>query len=363
VADVTERKKAEQELKESEIRFRVVADTAPVLIWMSGDDKLCTYFNKPWLEFTGRVFEAELGNGWTQGVHPEDLPICLETYNQSFDRREPFRIEYRLRRHDGEHRWISDIGIPRFNADGGFAGFIGSAIDITDQMLAQEALRNVGGRLLEAQDQERCRIARELHDDISQKLALLSMEVVQANRNVNGSPEAMKAELTEIRQHCLDLAHDVQTLSHQLHNPRLDFLGIVGALRAFCKEFSKQYDVSIEFEDKYVPKNLPRNVSLCLFRVAQEALHNAVKYSGVKEFAVELNATADEVQLVVTDAGAGFDAEEAKRNLGLGLLSMQERVHLVHGRFHIESKPGQGTTIIASVPMRRDQRPSVPGAA
>ena len=139
--DITERKRTEAKLRESEARFRLVADSAPVMIWMSGTDKLCTYFNKPWLDFTGRSIERELSNGWAEGVHPEDLQRCLNTYIQAFDHRETFRMEYRLRRYNGEFRWVIDTGVPRFNPDGSFAGYIGSCIDVTEYRLAEENLR------------------------------------------------------------------------------------------------------------------------------------------------------------------------------------------------------------------------------
>ena len=131
--DVTLRKGVEDALRESEARFRSMADTAPVLIWMSGTDKLCTFFNKGWLDFTGRSLDQELGNGWADGVHAEDLAQCLKTYESAFDKREPFTMEYRLRRNDGEYRWLLDSGTPRFDAAGAFVGYIGSCIDIGDR--------------------------------------------------------------------------------------------------------------------------------------------------------------------------------------------------------------------------------------
>jgi PAS domain S-box-containing protein len=148
--DATERRRIEElkraeavlrETRESEQRFRLIADTAPVLIWMSGADQLCIYFNKPWLDFTGRSIDSELGNGWAEGVHPEDLRRCMDTYTHAFDRREEFRMEYRLRRHDGEYRWVLDIGVPRSDQDRSFVGYIGIGVDITERKQAEERLR------------------------------------------------------------------------------------------------------------------------------------------------------------------------------------------------------------------------------
>jgi PAS domain S-box-containing protein len=138
--DVTEQRQAQEKIAESERRFRTMADKAPVMIWIAGLDKLCTYFNKPWLDFTGRSLEQEFGKGWTEGVHSDDLERCLMTYSASFDERIPFSMEYRLRRADGEFRWIIDNGVPLIGPDGFFSGYIGGCLDITDRKLAEEAL-------------------------------------------------------------------------------------------------------------------------------------------------------------------------------------------------------------------------------
>jgi signal transduction histidine kinase len=137
----------------------------------------------------------------------------------------------------------------------------------------------------------------------------------------------------------------------------------VTAIRSFCNEVSRQHQVSIEFTDSNVPKRLPKDISLCLFRIAQEAVHNAVKYSGTSQFFVAIYAIEDEIQLVVRDAGAGFDVEEAKKNQGLGLVSMQERIHLVQGRFAVDSKPGKGTRLFAAVPFVLEKESAPENAA
>jgi PAS domain S-box-containing protein len=349
------KRKAEAGLRESEERFRVMADTTPSLVWMCDAQGKITYLNEQRLAFTGPDPNAGYGDTWIAYIHPDDVKNVLNALWQALRDQKPFSKEYRLHRSDGTYRWMFDVASPRVNGDGSFAGFIGSAIDVTDQKHAQRALEQISGQLIEAQEKERTRIARDLHDDICQRLALLSMELEQAKSVSKGRVEATRS-LEAIRQHCSEIAGDVQSLSHQLHSSKLDFLGIVTAIRGFCKEFSKQNSVSVEFTDRQLPKHLPKDVSLCLFRVAQEALHNAVKYSGTTRFTVELSATANEVQLQVTDAGAGFDLEQTKKNRGLGLVSMQERVHQVHGKFSVESKPGEGTKIIAVVPLVAENR-------
>jgi PAS domain S-box-containing protein len=344
------KRKAEAVLSESEKRFRLMADTTPAIVWMCDAQGKITYLNERRIAFTGPDSKEGYGDTWAAYVHPDDLKNVLDTVSEALRNHQSLSMEYRLRRSDGVYRWMFDVASPRLNGDGSFGGFIGSAIDTTDQKLAQQALENVSGQLIEAQEKERSRIARDLHDDICQRLALLSMELGQVNRSSNGSPETMKKSLEDIRKHCSEIAGDVQALSHQLHSSKLDYLGIVSAMRGFCTELSKQHELNIEFSERNVPAQLPKDVSLCLFRIAQEALHNAVKYSGVSQFTVDLSGVEGAVQLMISDAGAGFDVEEAKKNRGLGLLSMQERIHLVHGTFSVESRRGHGTRIIAAVP-------------
>jgi PAS domain S-box-containing protein len=327
------------------------------MIWMSATDKLCNYFNKTWLEFTGRPLEAELGNGWSEGVHPEDLKACLDTYVRAFDRRESFSMQYRLRRYDGEYRWILDAGVPRSNPDGSFEGYIGSCIDVTDGKLAEEALARMGRRLIEAHEEERTWIARELHDDVLQRMALLMVDLDLWDQQLPDSAVDSRQRTRHGLQRLSDIVDDIQALSHRLHSSKLEFLGIVTAARHLCQELSEQQKVEIDFSYANMPDGLPMEISLCIFRVLQEALQNAVKYSGVRQFVVELRGTEAEIQLAVSDLGVGFDPYKAVNGHGLGLISMRERLYLAGGGISIESQCGMGTTIRARVPFRSASNP------
>ncbi len=359
VRDITERRRAEQAAAESEKRFRLIANTAPVLIWMSGTDKLCNYFNQPWLEFTGRSMEQELGNGWLESVHSEDVQGRLNTYMQFFDRHERFSMEYRLRRRDGEYRWVLDIGAPRFNSDGTFAGYVGCCMDISDLKHAKATVTEFSGRLLRAGEEERARVARELHDDINQRLALLANGLQEAEQaaSVDQDPSRKQA-LNVLWQLTNEIATDIQHMSHRLHPSKLHYFGLTTTVRQLCNEFAQQYKIEIKCIVKSLPDDLDENISLNLFRTVQESLRNAVKHSKARHVKVELICHSNVIHLRVSDDGVGFTPENARADHGLGLVSMRERLRLVGGEFSIWSKPSLGTLVEGKVPVATRRVPS-----
>jgi PAS domain S-box-containing protein len=351
VADITDLKEAEHAVRESEQRFRLVANTAPVMIWMSGIDKLCNYFNQPWLDFTGRHLEAELGNGWADIVHPNDFQACVDTYQRAFDRHETFQMQYRMRRHDGEYRWLLDIGVPRFDSNGSFAGYIGSCVDVTDRKMAEEALSSLSGSLIDAQEEERKRIAREIHDDYSQRLALLAIELENlAEENANTSVE-MSQRFHQIWNGISEVGADLHSLSHRLHSSTLDSLGLVAGAQAFCKEFAEQQEIQVDFAGENVPRDVTGDAALCLFRIVQEGLRNIKRHSGADRAEVRVESSGEKLHLSVSDRGRGFDVNSHSPRNGIGIRSMEERLRSLGGQLEITSRLKEGTRIDAWLPL------------
>ncbi len=602
------RLRAERASGESERRFRLMADGAPVMVWTAGPDMMCDFFNRRCLEFTGRRMEELLGNGWLECVHPEDADRCVATYVPAFDARSPFRMEYRLRRADGAYRWVLDSGAPRHGPDGGFAGYIGSALDITDRRDWEDALResqqrltlataagavgiwdwnfatnelfvdpglksllgfddreitsrpddwgsrvhsedlpaaaalvqacldgrsdvyeiehrmlhkdgsvkwflsrgsavraadgtlhriigtkvditerkraaeqlrlaieaapagmitvdgkgaivmvnaqverlfgydreelinepvqlliprfdnehaegrarllqddppleregdglygvrkdggevpieiginpfdtpegelvlmsvvdiadrkrvetenrdlvgqlhHLAGSLIAAQDAERARIARDLHDVVSQQLAALSISLSGLRRRLGGGlrEKDLQADVASLQQRTVAIADSVRELSHDLHPDVLRHTGLAEALSSHCDGISREQAIDVACTAEGDFESIDPETAQCLYRIAQEALHNVVKHAGARHVGVRLLRTTDETELAIADDGKGFDiAGTRKSRKGLGLVSITERVRLAGGTLSIVTERNKGTQIRVRLP-------------
>jgi signal transduction histidine kinase len=250
-----------------------------------------------------------------------------------------------------------DRGAPRFTPHNVFAGYIGVCFDVTERKQAEEELRvsyrrqrDLAGQLLTAQESERRRIARELHDDLNQRLALLAVEIeLLAQRPPQSGQVAER--LRELAEHAKELSTSVHDMSHQLHPSKLEQLGLVAAVRGLCKELTNGRQLPIDFTHHDVPDRIPEDAALCLYRIVQEALANVIKHSEAQHVDVELSQSGGTVILRVIDDGAGFDPKQVPRNGGLGLVNMRERLHLVNGEIAIDSRPRGGTRIQARIPL------------
>jgi PAS domain S-box-containing protein len=292
-------------------------------------------------------------------IHPDDRSQFIGSVDQLTPQNSTSQVSYRLVRPDGHVVWLEKRARGFFDEQGKLLRMIGMVANITERKLTEAALATVSRKLIEAQEQERTRIARELHDDIGQRLAILAIKLAQLQQSPPHSSE-LASHIGELQKQTSGIAADIQSLSHELHSSRLQYLGIVAAMRGFCREFGEQQKVEIDCKIHDLPVTLSPDISLCFFRVLQEALHNSAKHSGGRHFEVELWGTPDDIYLTVSDSGVGFDINAARANRGLGLISMAERLKLLNGTLSIESQLQRGTTIHARVPFSSGKDASIP---
>jgi PAS domain S-box-containing protein len=264
----------------------------------------------------------------------------------------PYELDLEATSLNGTKLWLTSRGEAVVDASGHPIYLRGTTQDITQRKLSEEALMTMSGRLITAQEEERTRIARELHDDLSQRMAVLQISLEQFKQGMPEIPQKASQQLLNIAEMASEVSSDIHSMSYQLHPARLELLGLVASLKGFCGEFSEQHQIDVQFLHRNIPGRLPKDVSLCLYRITQEALQNVVKHSEAAEAEVELSGHADEIELCISDSGRGFDVESVKRaaGTGLGLISMRERLRLVRGHLSIESEPSRGTRICVRVP-------------
>ena len=343
--DITERKRAEERLRE----YEKAVEGAEDIIGVVDREYRLLLANRQYLrmrnmsreQVVGRFVRDVLGKEVFETVIKPKLDECFRGKVVRYERKFSYPTV-------GERDLLLSY-FPIEAANGTIDRVACILHDITDRKRAEEALAAMTRRLIEAQEQERSRIGRELHDDINQRLALLAIELEQLKDN----PVDVSNSLQQLLEKTNALSHDVQALSHELHSSRLEYLGVVSGMKSLCREFSERQKMEVDFRSD-VSSPLPFEIGLCLFRVLQEALNNAVKHSGVKRVEVQVVEQSNEVHLLVRDSGNGFDIEAARQGSGLGLTSMQERVRLVNGTIAFESKPMAGTTIHVRVPFKSE---------
>jgi PAS domain S-box-containing protein len=287
---------------------------------------------------------------WMEHIHPDDRTRVLELRRQLHaGTLERLSVEYRFPHPTRGERWIHHVGrVARRDAGGRTIRSFGVLRDITDAKQAEAALRDLSWRLIRAHEDERALLARELHDDVTQRLAVLAIDMGRAEL---AAPDGAQAEvMRSVRAELVRLSEDIHSLAYQLHPSVLEELGLVEALRAECERRGRQGRLAVSMDLESVPAVAGKEAALCLFRVAQEALTNVARHAGTGSASVTLRRADGGLLLAVGDEGVGFDPTRPREGRSLGLASMRERLHLVGGTLDIESSPGRGTTIVAWVP-------------
>jgi two-component system sensor histidine kinase UhpB len=362
VRDITERKRMQEALRESEEVSRATFEQAAVGVAHVGTDgrflrvngKLCAIVRYPRDELLQLTFQDI--------THPDDLETDLNYVRQVLSGEiQTYSMEKRYFRKDRSLVWINlTVSLVR-SAEGEPRFFISVIEDITDRKRTEAALHDLGGRLIRAQEEERTRLAKELHDGLSQSLALLAVELEMFGQRPPRGRAKLDARLKEFSAQTTALAAEVRHISHGLHPTALTQLGLAVALKSHCRDVAQAHQIEVGFTTTGVSHDLTEDVALSLYRVAQEALQNVVKHSGTMKATVELTAADDTIELSITDHGRGFEVPASRASGSLGLASMGERVRFVGGEMAIESQPGQGTRIRVRVPMPQGTSDATPG--
>jgi PAS domain S-box-containing protein len=304
---------------------------------------------------------------WLDHIHPDDRQRVRIFYHQSIAAKRDFELECRMIAKGGQILWLR-VTVKVVVIDDRRLKLRGIMVDITEYKSAEVALREskralwqshkqiqyLAGKLIIAQEEERMRISRELHDDLNQNLAASAIAISKLKRELPESVDYLRDQLTDVQRRLIALSDGIRQLSHQLHPSILEHVGLVTALKSYCAEFGSHARIEVKLAIDDGIQGVPQNIALCLYRVTQESLHNIAKHSGVREAQVKLASTSDGISLSIADAGLGFDLDQAKRKGGLGLVSMEERIRLLRGSLQIKTQPHAGTLIKVQIPFSKD---------
>jgi len=353
--EITERKQTEKELYESEERYRSLVNESPAAILVFQDGHFI-FTNPAGLRLLGCSDLKDFVGRPALDFIPPTLrdPMVQRMENLAQGESNP-TVEIELLKTDGTIISVETTSVP-IQIGGNPAGLI-ICNDITQRKLAemellksQENFRNLAGKLLSVQEAERRRLAREMHDDLTQHLAVLAIEIGKMERKFQDSEDPVLETLRSIRERLVNLSGDVHAISRQLHPSIIDDLGLVDAIKSECRTFTRREGIAIDYSTESMPPRIPEDVAICIYRIVQEGLRNVAKHADTTQLQISLTGKDDSIHLTIKDQGVGFDPKEIKKKLGLGHVSMQERVRLIQGDISIESRPGKGTVINVRAP-------------
>lgn len=359
-----ERRNADYALIESQARLDLAAHSAGAGMWTLDIAKGVFWITEKTRELFGFPPDREMTvDDFLELVHPEDRERIRQIILDGSQSIKEISEQYRILRPGGVLRWIASRGRSYPGSSGKLNHLMGVSVDITQRVQdeqklleSRETLRAFTSRLLTIQEEERRRLARELHDDFTQRLAVLAMDVSGVEAAAKSQGAVYEAKLGQIRERLIRLSTDIHDISRQLHPSIIDDLGLGRAIQSECTQFARRTEMKIDYQQSAVPGSIAREISVVLFRVTQEALRNSQKHAGTDGVEVRLMGDGDRLRLMIRDRGAGFDPANIKFSRGIGLFSMKERVQLVQGDFSVDSVPGCGTTITVSVPLERRER-------
>lgn len=376
LSDITEQKRAETALRDSEARFRAVANLVPDLLWSNDPVGVTDWYNQRWLEYTGQTLENATADGWLAAVHPEERAHAFHSFQQAFAQGEPLRQEQRIGSATGEYRWFLVQASPLKDAAGKTLRWFGAATDIHEQRTAREMLeqrvqerthelkvlsisrQQLLERVLTAQEDERRRIAHELHDTLGQFLSALNLRLSLLQQSIQpqeGPVSPVVEELGQLWQLVNEIDGELRRLTMELRPPILDDLGLDAAIRRYVEAWSRMTAIPVDvYINGLAGARLAPTVELPIYRIVQEALTNVLKHAHATAVSVILERRPKELQLIIEDNGIGFDPSvvggQTEGRSTLGLLGMKERAALVGGQVELESTAGAGTTIYVHIP-------------
>ena len=351
--EIVMRERIEAALRESEERFRALIDASAQAVWTTDAVGIVVEDSPSWRAFTGQTLDEWLGRGWLDAVHPEDRESACNQWQEAVASRTPVNTEFRLRHASGGWRWTTMRAVPLVNPDRSVRGWVGMNIDITERKEAEEERRQLLGRIVETQEEERRRISRELHDHFGQQLTVLRLGVEALQGH---DPAQLDERVKELREMIKRLDTEVDFLAWELRPAALDEFGLASALAVFVEQWSKQFNIVAELHTTGLDEDrLPPEIEISIYRIAQEALNNVSKHAQANRVAVILESRDGSVVLIIEDDGVGFelqqDATPSASGRGLGLIGMRERAALIGGMLEVESSQGGGTTIFTRIPL------------